>query len=170
MHQMSFTPNMGTARIKNEKSKIRGGNNIMPIKANKITQYTTSDGKVFLGTINKSTAEDHEKKIQVQLKEFKYVKNILEITGLEEKLEGLTEKDILETFHEDYDEDESKFPTLDDVIEGTIEHLLNNSMCADDLNDFEDLLDMICDVIDDFGGIHAIFALYDLHRGKKRKG
>lgn len=141
----------------------------MPIKANKITQYTTSDGKVFLGVINKEEAEDHEKRIQKELKNYRYVKQVLDIIGLEEKMQGLTENDILLTFQEDYDPDKSCLPTLDDIMESSIDHLLNNSQCASDLVDFEDLLDMICDVIDDFGGIHAIFALYDFHKGKKRK-
>jgi hypothetical protein len=132
----------------------------MALKKTKITKYTTSDGKVFLGGDSKQKAQHHEEDLQKFLTDYRYMKRVADIVGMEDKLEGITEKGLMD----EYNDPNSTSFQLDEISDQMTDELLKNSYCATDCQDLEDLVDMVCGVIDDFGGIVAITLLYRMYK------
>lgn len=134
----------------------------MTLKKTKIIKYTTSDGKVFVGGDNKQKANNHEDQLQKYLNEYRYIKKVAHIIGIDDKLKGVTEKKLMEV----YDDPDGMDPELDmDTISNEIiDELFENAYCGRDCQDLEDMVDMVCGVIDDFGGIKSVSKLYDMHK------
>lgn len=134
----------------------------MGLKKYKVVVYKTSDGTKFIGGETKADAKDHEKEIQSFLKEFRLTEFVFQTCGIEDQLTEIDESSILTYFYKmaEDDTDNGIRERLDDIVEEAIAELLQSAQCPSDLSDVEDMLDMICAIIDDLGGIDSVVELY----------
>ncbi len=134
----------------------------MPLKKTNIVKYTTSDGRVFLGGDSKQKAQHHEEDLQRYLHDYRYIKRVADIVGMDDKLKDLTEKGLLEEYNNCNGADPNQ--SLDAINDEMIDELLNHAQGGCDCSDVEDMVGMICDIIDDFGGIVPVTLLYNMNK------
>lgn len=140
----------------------------MALRKCNIVAYKTSDGRKFIGGESKQAANNHEKEIQDFLKEFRNTQRVFEICGYEEQLGEIDEDKILEHFSEmtQDDSDNGIRDLFEDIVECEMDKMLQSTQCASELQDIDEMLDMICYVIDDLGGIESVVGLYNYHKKK----
>jgi hypothetical protein len=133
------------------------------MKTVKITKYICSDGKEFIGGINKNMAKAHERMVQNSKLKFDFEHTIAKIVNARTFLSGVEDFDnekksgdhnhetIWEAFNAGY---------YDYDVGSSIDELFENYTCPDDLAYFTDMAEMVVMIIDNFGGIDAITELY----------
>ena len=127
------------------------------MQTNKVTVYTTLDGKKFYGAENKTIAASHDHDLQNDLKSAKYdsaVGQIL-IDGypvFSGKYKDLEEYNILVNEDPDVGEKWKKF----------MDGLEESVTCPNDLEDFTNFADMISDVVDEIGGMKNVQKILDV--------
>ena len=121
----------------------------MTMKTVKITKYVTSDGKEFIGSASKGIAQDHEKFLQSNFKDYDHELNIAKILGEEVIFSDWELKEIMDGSMDI----ESDFHEL-------MDRLFASALCSTDIETFREMADMIRNVIDDLGGITVVRNLY----------
>lgn len=140
----------------------------MTIKTLKITKYVTSDGKEFVGYKNKPAAEQHEKFLQNRLEEFSHEFKILDIINIPQTKKILDEYNVIDVSFDYKATAENEVSLHDDFYDDIRELMMNvlfkDAECADDVGSLHEFVEMICRVIDDFGGIGVINQLYNTYK------
>ena len=128
------------------------------IKTVKQTKYIASDGTEFIGYTNKKDAEKYEKQLQQRIKDYNKESSMLRIINTPASLQIFKEYSPLALANpmntqllEDYYEDCSQL----------VSDIFREAECPDDLTNIQEVIDMVCYIIDSFGGISVINELYN---------
>ena len=127
------------------------------MNTNKVTVFTTLDGKKFYGADSRREAESHEKALVDNVKKDMYESAVGRVI-----IDGYT------IFSGKYKDVDAYWETVNEEGRWTdkwnmfIKEFGGHATCPDDLEDFSQLADMIHDLIEVCGGIEEVKEIYRL--------
>lgn len=127
------------------------------MQTNKITVYTTLDGRKYYGVESKGEAQDHDNELSRDLKLAKFDSNV-----------GVLLLDDYPVFSGKYGDVEAYWENVNEsdfvgeMWNLFIKELDEIAICPRDLEDFTELSNMLSDVVDLLGGMENIQKILDI--------